>query len=219
MTSVGRHRPLTGVRRGISYEDGASALYGLSAARDILSVWAVSSAKPLPVTLAVWLVSTSPEEAYGLRRYLDLEEVDTRQCNGLDNCGNVFHTDNAFRPIYQLGAIYLSKPSLVCSVIDANMLEAIETVVEHNRLQILFWLGERGPMSVNDLASRFRISRPAISHHLKVLKNCKLVTSEKVGQEVYYAASIGQMVGMLRALADTLERCCLIPDPKPMADA
>ncbi len=100
------------------------------------------------------------------------------------------------------------KSDLYCSIIDEKMLEAIVAVVERNRLEILFFLGERGRKSVTEITSHFSISRPAISHHLKVLKTSGLVQSEKVGQENYYSVSISNMVDMLRNLADTLERCC-----------
>jgi DNA-binding transcriptional ArsR family regulator len=93
-------------------------------------------------------------------------------------------------------------------LVDEEILEAISVVTEPTRLQILFFLGESGPVCVNDITSRFSISRPAISHHLKVLKNHRLVRSEKVGQEVYYVATVGVLAPKLRGLADTLEQCC-----------
>lgn len=74
-------------------------------------------------------------------------------------------------------------------------------------MAILFLLG-RGPLCVGDIAARFATTRPAISHHLKVLKSCELVRSERRGQEIYYAARIERVVEMLRALADSLEACC-----------
>ena len=100
----------------------------------------------------------------------------------------------------------MSKPT--SSLFDEEILEAISVVTEPTRLRILFFLGDRGPACVNDIASRFSISRPAISHHLKVLKNHRLVRSQKMGQEVYYVASVGVLAPRLRALADTLEQCC-----------
>jgi DNA-binding transcriptional ArsR family regulator len=39
---------------------------------------------------------------------------------------------------------------------------------------------------VNDLASGFRISRPAISKHLRVLRNAKLVREQKEGRQRLY---------------------------------
>jgi DNA-binding transcriptional ArsR family regulator len=44
-----------------------------------------------------------------------------------------------------------------------------------------------GPVPVNELASDFETSRPAISKHLRVLKQSRLVTEERVGRERLYA--------------------------------
>ena len=70
------------------------------------------------------------------------------------------------------------------------------------RLQLLYLLGDQGRRNVGEITSNFRLSRPAISHHLKVLKDAGLLDSEKVGQEVYYRLERERIVGSLRALAD-----------------
>jgi DNA-binding transcriptional ArsR family regulator len=44
-----------------------------------------------------------------------------------------------------------------------------------------------GPAAVNALADDFRQSRPAISKHLRVLRQAKLVTSSEAGRERLYA--------------------------------
>ena len=43
-----------------------------------------------------------------------------------------------------------------------------------------------GPKSVGELAKEFPVSRPAISHHLKVLKQANLVADEAVGNRRLY---------------------------------
>jgi DNA-binding transcriptional ArsR family regulator len=43
-----------------------------------------------------------------------------------------------------------------------------------------------GPTAVNELASDFAQSRPAISKHLRVLKQSRLVTEERFGRERLY---------------------------------
>jgi ArsR family transcriptional regulator, arsenate/arsenite/antimonite-responsive transcriptional repressor len=78
------------------------------------------------------------------------------------------------------------------------------------RMQILFVLkGER--MNVTEIASHFKVSRPAISHHLKVLRDANVVESEKIGQEVYYWVAKDYIVKELRELADILEKHFLSP--------
>ena len=70
------------------------------------------------------------------------------------------------------------------------------------RLQLLYLLGDQGRRNVGDIAGQFRLSRPAISHHLKVLKDADVLASEKVGQEVFYWLERDRIVASLRALAD-----------------
>lgn len=83
----------------------------------------------------------------------------------------------------------------------ASFLTAIGDPV---RLQILFVLqGDR--CNVGDIAAQFKLSRPAISHHLKVLKDAAIVQSEKAGQEVFYWIDKKYIVSELRKLADILE--------------
>jgi DNA-binding transcriptional ArsR family regulator len=44
-----------------------------------------------------------------------------------------------------------------------------------------------GPAPVNELAADFDLTRPAVSKHLRVLRDSKLVTEERVGRERLYA--------------------------------
>jgi ArsR family transcriptional regulator len=85
----------------------------------------------------------------------------------------------------------------------ARVLDAVSDPV---RLEIIFLLDKGERKNVGEIASRFRLSRPAISHHLKVLKDAGIVRSEKSGQEIYYWLDSKQVVASLRALADKIER-------------
>src|SRR6185436_5848474 len=54
------------------------------------------------------------------------------------------------------------------------------------RREILELLKEK-EMTAGEIAEKFHISWPSVSHHLDLLKQAKLVTSEKEGQYVYYS--------------------------------
>jgi DNA-binding transcriptional ArsR family regulator len=56
----------------------------------------------------------------------------------------------------------------------------------------------RGPMPVNELAAAFSQSRPAISKHLRVLREALLVSEERAGRERLYRLEPAQ----LREIAD-----------------
>ncbi len=53
-------------------------------------------------------------------------------------------------------------------------------IADPTRREILGLL-RRGPRSVGDLAGNFRMSRPAISKHLRLLRTAGLVSAEKQG--------------------------------------
>jgi DNA-binding transcriptional ArsR family regulator len=56
---------------------------------------------------------------------------------------------------------------------------------DRTRRRILECLAEQ-PLAVVDIAERLPISRPAVSQHLKVLKDTGLVTEEAVGRRHVY---------------------------------
>jgi DNA-binding transcriptional ArsR family regulator len=65
---------------------------------------------------------------------------------------------------------------------DADVFRAI---ADPTRRAILDRL-RAGPAPVNELASEFEQSRPAISKHLRVLRDARLVTEQRAGRERLY---------------------------------
>ncbi len=64
-----------------------------------------------------------------------------------------------------------------------------EALADPTRCRIVELL-RSGPLSVHVLASSFTISRPAISRHLRVLKQAKLISEKKIGRENLYRLHI-----------------------------
>lgn len=75
------------------------------------------------------------------------------------------------------------------------------------RLEIIFLLGEHERLNVGEIAAHFHLSRPAISHHLKVLKDARVLKSQKRATEVYYWLDIASLSERLRAILTLLEAC------------
>ena len=75
------------------------------------------------------------------------------------------------------------------------------------RLEIIFLLGEHERLNVGEIAAHFHLSRPAISHHLKVLKHARVLKSQKSATEVYYWLDIASLSERLRAILTLLEAC------------
>jgi|SRR5687767_10011091 DNA-binding transcriptional ArsR family regulator len=66
------------------------------------------------------------------------------------------------------------------------MTNAFAALAEPMRVAIVERLAER-PMAVGDLAAGLPVSRPAVSQHLKVLKDAKLVRDHAEGTRRIYS--------------------------------
>lgn len=71
------------------------------------------------------------------------------------------------------------------------------------RLRLLSMIAASDEVCVCDLTPAFDVSGPTISHHLKVLREAGLVTSERRGTWVYYRTSPDPAGALVTAL-DTL---------------
>lgn len=78
------------------------------------------------------------------------------------------------------------------------------------RQQIMFTLAsaaEKGtPLSVQELAERTTLSRPTISHHIKVLHTARLVEPTKVGTQVFYRPMFETSLAMANEFTRVLEK-------------
>ncbi len=66
-----------------------------------------------------------------------------------------------------------------------GMQKVFEALSSTPRRKILAYLAH-AELSAGEIASRFAISKPAVSQHLAVLENAGLVASDKRGQFVFY---------------------------------
>ena len=65
-------------------------------------------------------------------------------------------------------------------------MDAFAALGDPTRRQIIELLASSGRMSATDIARRFQISAPAVSQHLKILREAQLVTVEKRAQQRLY---------------------------------
>lgn len=65
------------------------------------------------------------------------------------------------------------------------MQTVLEAISDPTRRQILDLL-KSGEKSAGELGSKFKISGPSMSHHLRKLKSADLVTTSRRGQNIYY---------------------------------
>ena len=79
---------------------------------------------------------------------------------------------------------------------DAKLMEMLS---QPSRLRILCILLD-GEQSVLRLAENAQLSQPAMSHHLKKLRDAKLVTTRRDGQTIFYALSGNEVSEVLKVL-------------------
>src|SRR5581483_4667040 len=75
--------------------------------------------------------------------------------------------------------------------------DAFEALGDPTRRAVFERLG-RGPMAVGELAAGLPVSRPAVSQHLKVLKDAGLVSERREGTRRIYAVEPGGIDGLRR---------------------
>lgn len=69
---------------------------------------------------------------------------------------------------------------------ELTLNKTLQALADPKRREILQILGE-GDRTAGELAARFDISAPSVSHHLSVLKNADLVRAERNGQTIVYS--------------------------------
>ncbi|WP_243385492.1 ArsR/SmtB family transcription factor [Bacillus kexueae] len=78
------------------------------------------------------------------------------------------------------------------------------------RQDIILLLAEKETLTVNEIANHSTLSRPAISHHLKILRDNQLVSIEQKGTQRYYSLALEASVQLLKELIHMVETTCEI---------
>ncbi|NTV02829.1 MAG: winged helix-turn-helix transcriptional regulator [Chlorobiaceae bacterium] len=89
-----------------------------------------------------------------------------------------------------------------------SILDMLNALNDPTRQEIIFLFQKQPEFCVNDIARQFSLSRPAISHHLNLMKRAKILNARKEGKEVYYSFNKEQVLGTLDMLTSYLKGCC-----------
>jgi len=108
-------------------------------------------------------------------------------------------------------------------LVDAYLQAGLDALGDGTRMAIFQRLAN-GPMAVNELASTLPVSRPAVSQHLRVLKDAGLVMDSRAGTRRMYQLD-PEGVARLRAHFDLVweralgafERAAVAPTASPLA--
>lgn len=77
------------------------------------------------------------------------------------------------------------------------------------RQDIILMLDKNERLNVNEIADHSPLSRPAISHHLKILRDAGIVEMHKEGTKRYYSLSIDDTLDLLKQLVHQVEQHCI----------
>lgn len=72
-------------------------------------------------------------------------------------------------------------------------MDIYNALAEPNRRRILELIADKGGLSATDISDNFKISPPAISQHLKVLREARLVDMEKRAQSRIYTINTNSL--------------------------
>ena len=81
--------------------------------------------------------------------------------------------------------------------------DALKQLGDPSRLKI-FWLLCHTEECVTDIAAMVDMSSPAVSHHLRLLKQADLIVSRREGKEMLYKASDTELVNELHRVIETI---------------
>ena len=75
------------------------------------------------------------------------------------------------------------------------------------RQQLIMDIAEAGKEGINvsNLSAKSKLSRPAISHHLKVLKVSGLIKPLKVGTQIFYQLNLSENFKTVSELINSME--------------
>jgi DNA-binding transcriptional ArsR family regulator len=74
---------------------------------------------------------------------------------------------------------------------------------QRQRILLTFEKGER--MNIMQIVANSKLSRTAVTHHLKLLKQSGALNSEKVGKEVFFWVNKTHMIDKLTAVLDFIK--------------
>lgn len=79
------------------------------------------------------------------------------------------------------------------------------TFQDENRQKIILLLCKNKELTVNQITKQINLSRPAVSHHLKLMLDAGVIAVNKVGKERLYRVSLDDTVQLLKDLTVSLE--------------
>jgi len=84
-----------------------------------------------------------------------------------------------------------------------------------NRLRIISFI-EQGERTVSEIVKATNLSQPLVSHHLKTLKNSRLLNTKRVGPFIYYKLTNLKLLDILGLFEEVLPKDGDLSDAGPV---
>lgn len=110
-------------------------------------------------------------------------------------------------------AIAALAADIPCELTIIKMADTFQMISDSTRLKIL-WLLCHSEDCVTNIGAALNTSAPAISHHLRILKQAGLITSNRIGKEVHYTLAKTKEAQLVHRIVDATfemnckESCC-----------
>lgn len=83
--------------------------------------------------------------------------------------------------------------------------DTFKALSDPTRRKIIHYLRKQN-LTAGEIAEKFDISKPSISHHLNILKQAGLISDERQGQNIIYSLNTSVIEDVMRMLLDLLQK-------------
>jgi ArsR family transcriptional regulator, arsenate/arsenite/antimonite-responsive transcriptional repressor len=98
----------------------------------------------------------------------------------------------------------MGRAQLEGDVSDRELIRALKAIADPTRFRMIQEIAEAGELSCGEVASRFDVSQPTISHHLKVLMDAGLLVQRAKGKHHYTSVDRDLLANLIAVLPGRL---------------
>jgi ArsR family transcriptional regulator len=91
-------------------------------------------------------------------------------------------------------------PKLEHDLSDGDVVRALKALSDPTRFRMVREISAAGELSCGEVAARFDVSQPTISHHLKVLLDAGLLSQRTEGKHHYTSVDRALLAALLEVL-------------------
>ena len=96
--------------------------------------------------------------------------------------------------------VSMGRGELERDISDRELIRALKALADPTRFRMIQEIAEAGELSCGEVASRFDVSQPTISHHLKVLMDAGLLVQRTEGKHHYTSVDCDLLASLVAVL-------------------